>query len=99
MKHIYIIKCKKCGMERERGSAKLGLCRKCYRALPENKAKENAYSRMWYIKHRESEIEKNREYRKMNKELFDWYHDFTSTSKKNRQNLIKRRYSPNLSES
>jgi len=75
MKHIYIIKCKKCGMERERGSAKLGLCRKCYRALPENKEKENAYSRMWYIKHRESEIEKNREYRKMNRELFDWYHN------------------------
>jgi hypothetical protein len=29
----------------------------------------------WYFNHRESEIEKNKEYRKQNKELFNWYHD------------------------
>jgi len=29
----------------------------------------------WYSRHRESEIEKNKEYRTQNRELFDWYHN------------------------
>lgn len=52
-----------------------GMCRKCWRALPENKAKENAYSQKWYANHREDEVATNKEYRKQNRELFDWYHN------------------------
>lgn len=40
-----------------------------------NKARENANAKIWYQKHRESEIAKNAEYRKQNKELFNWYHN------------------------
>lgn len=52
-------------------------CRKCARhAQHYNKLEENrARNRKWYQKNRESEIEKNREYRKQNRELFDWYHN------------------------
>ncbi len=40
-----------------------------------NKKQENNYAKKWYQEHRESEIEKNCEYRKLNKELFNWYHN------------------------
>jgi hypothetical protein len=40
-----------------------------------NIEKERALCKKWYDAHKESEKEKNREYRKQNKELFDWYHD------------------------
>ena len=52
-----------------------GLCRKCYRQLPDVRSKELSYSRKWYQEHRESEIKKNREYRRQNRELFNWYHN------------------------
>lgn len=51
------------------------MCRRCWRALPQNKDKEHAQSKKWYQLHRQSEIEKNKEYRKQKRELFDWYHD------------------------
>lgn len=40
-----------------------------------HKKEESRYSQGWYLKNRESEIKKNREYRKQNKELFTWYHN------------------------
>lgn len=39
------------------------------------KQREQERSRRWYQAHRESEIKKNSEYRKRNRELFDWYHN------------------------
>lgn len=41
----------------------------------ENIEKERRLCAEWYKKNRESEIIKNREYRKMNRELFNWYHN------------------------
>ncbi|HAW58937.1 MAG TPA: hypothetical protein DCX03_07995 [Bacteroidales bacterium] len=51
--------------------------RKCRRkAQHYNKLEENRNrNRLWYQKNKESEIQKNKEYRKQNKELFDWYHN------------------------
>ena len=42
-----------------------------------NKEQEKMRMKEWYRNHRESEIEKNAQYRKENKELFDWYHNKT----------------------
>jgi predicted HNH restriction endonuclease len=52
-------------------------CRKCARkAQHYNKLEENrARNRKWYQEHKESELAKNKEYRKQNRELFDWYHN------------------------
>ena len=36
---------------------------------------ERENCRKWYANHKESEIEKNSQYRKEKKELFDWYHN------------------------
>lgn len=41
----------------------------------EHKERERELCKRWYYNNRESEIEKNRQYRKENKELFDWYHN------------------------
>ena len=40
-----------------------------------NRDKERRMCADWYKKNKESEIAKNKEYRKMNRELFNWYHD------------------------
>ena len=40
-----------------------------------NKNKERQMCARWYQKNKESEIAKNKEYRAMNRELFDWYHN------------------------
>jgi len=40
-----------------------------------NIEKERAQCKEWYSKHRESEIQKNKEYREQNRELFEWYHN------------------------
>jgi len=33
------------------------------------------YHKKWYQKNKKSEIEKNKEYRAMNREMFNWYHN------------------------
>lgn len=52
---------------------------KCRRyAQHHNKLEYNRdRNKRWYQEHRDSELQKNREYRKQNKELFDWYHNKT----------------------
>lgn len=40
-----------------------------------NIERERANCKRWYNAHKESEIEKNKEYRNQNRELFDWYHN------------------------
>ena len=53
--------------------------RKCCRhAQHYNKLEWNRErNRKWYLKNRESELIKNKEYREQNRELFNWYHDKT----------------------
>ena len=40
-----------------------------------NKKKEKKMCAEWYQKNKKSEVAKNKEYRVMNRELFDWYHN------------------------
>lgn len=55
----------------------IGLCRKCRRKeyYKDHKEQEVELCKKWYYNHRQSEIEKNTEYRKQKRELFDWYHN------------------------
>jgi hypothetical protein len=48
-----------------------------------NIERERKRSKGWYKNHQKSEIEKNKEYRKQKKELFNWYHN------KDRFNRVK----------
>jgi hypothetical protein len=71
--------CSKCKTSKARvkGGKYTGLCHKCRRAeyYIDHKEEEKRGCQKWYKAHRESEIEKNKEYRKQNRELFDWYHN------------------------
>lgn len=69
--------CKKIYDETIKGSIKKYCSKKCGRQAyyQQNKEKEKKNCAKWYQKNRLSEIEKNKEYRKINKELFDWYHN------------------------
>jgi hypothetical protein len=74
-------KCKVCEKEftpKKCANKNVKYCsRKCARhAQHYNRLEYNRErSRQWYLKNRDTELEKNREYRKQNKELFHWYHD------------------------
>ena len=75
--------CINCGKEFSRGENHQSVffakycSKKCGRQYyyKKNKNKEKANNQRWYQQNRESEIIKNAEYRKLNKELFSWYHD------------------------
>jgi hypothetical protein len=68
-----------------KGAIKRYCSKKCQRKdyYEKNKERENVNAAKWYQSNRDSEIAKNKEYRKEKKELFDWYHD------KNRFNGMK----------
>lgn len=73
-------KCLNCGKEFpvcKYNSKKRCCCKKCGRAYhyKQNIEKERDNCKKWYSKNRESELEKNREYRKEKHELFVWYHN------------------------
>lgn len=52
-------------------------CKKCGRAYyyKQNAEREKENCKKWYSENRESEIEKNKQYREQRKELFVWYHN------------------------
>ncbi|HEA46443.1 MAG TPA: hypothetical protein ENH99_01550 [Candidatus Pacearchaeota archaeon] len=60
-----------------KGAIKRYCSKKCGRQdyYKKNKEKEKKNNAKWYKEHQASEIAKNKEYRKINKELFHWYHD------------------------
>lgn len=71
-------KCIKCEHPSEvKSGTYTGLCRRCRRKqyYADHKESERKLCHRWYQKHRDSEIQKNTEYRKQNRELFDWYHN------------------------
>jgi len=71
-------KCNKCEHNAEVKSGEYaGLCLKCRRKqyYKDHKTHEKSLCKKWYQVNRDSEIQKNIEYRKQNRELFDWYHN------------------------
>jgi len=75
-----ILRCVYCGIEiilNKFNLHKKYCSKKCHRAHYYflNKKREKMMSQKWYQKNRESEIAKNKEYRKQNRELFNWYHN------------------------
>ena len=73
-------KCNNCGKSYDssiKGSIKKYCSKSCGRKdyYLKNKEKENKNAASWYLKNRDSELESNREYRRQNRELFNWYHD------------------------
>ncbi len=73
--------CRKCNIQISETKVKgvatgycSGTCRRAHYYLL-HKEKESELCKKWYQKNRVAEIEKNKEYRKQNRELFDWYHN------------------------
>lgn len=73
-----MIKCSKCEHQAKVKSGRYtGLCYQCRRKeyYKDHKTREQGLCKKWYSLNRESEIEKNLEYRKQNRELWEWYHN------------------------
>jgi len=71
-------KCSKCEHPAKVKSGKYaGLCAECRRKqyYADHKEHERQLCQKWYEANRDSEIEKNLEYRRQNRKLFEWYHD------------------------
>lgn len=73
-------KCNNCNKEYDetiKGAIQKYCSKKCGRQdyYNSNKEKEKSNCARWYKDHQDSEIEKNKEYRRLNNELFHWYHD------------------------
>jgi len=73
-------KCNNCGKEYDetiKGAIKKYCSKSCGRQdyYQKNKEREKINCSLWYKNHKESEISKNKEYRKEKKELFNWYHN------------------------